>query len=337
MRKILLIKKGAIGDVLMTTPLIRQLNKLSYSIDFITSKSSAVAIQDNPYIDKQYLLDDNDFTLRNIHKLARFYLGLRKQYEYVFVLDKHWYFALIAKLVGGVTVGFYRDGLNKYLLDKTVIYNDVTRYQVDYYLDLLNASGIGMAYYDDIKLDLIINQQSTNYVTTILNQYQITEYVVIINSGGNNSFEQTGIRMLPMVKFKELVVSLLKNGETVVLSGGKVDYDNNQHLIEILGNPEKVYNLAGVFKFSETGELFSKAKHVYVTDCGALHLAITTIPNRFTAYFGVTNPRHIVPEKLIKNTIWDDEGIYNISYQLYGKLRSIEPTYFTKLQFPKDL
>ena len=43
-----------------------------------------------------------------------------------------------------------------YLLDKYVLYNDVTKYQVLYYLDLLSISGLGMANYNNVAMDLVI-------------------------------------------------------------------------------------------------------------------------------------------------------------------------------------
>lgn len=338
MKKILLIKKGALGDVLMTTPLVRQLKQGNQCrVDYITSKSSAIVLKDNQYIDKLYELNDSVFQLKNIIKLAKFYLSLRNQYDYVFVLDKHWYFALVAKLIGGITIGFYRDKLSKYLLNRIAIYNNVERYQGDYYLDLLNISGIILANYEDIQLDLMITDINQQKVDNVLQQNNISNYAVVINSGGNNSFEKTGVRMLPQDKFIDLVNSLLAQYKTVILSGAQVDYDNNQQLMQHINNPSHLYNFAGKLSFSETGVLFKKSEHVYVTDCGALHLAIIAAPNKFTAYFGVTNPRHIVPEYLMKNSIWYDKNIYNESYQLYGALRANEPNYFSKLSFPRDL
>lgn len=338
MKKILLIKKGALGDVLMTTPLVRQLKQSHQCrVDYVTSKSSATILKNNQYIDKLHQLDDSTFQLKNIMKLASFYLRLRSQYDYVFVLDKHWYFALMAKLIGGITVGFYRDELSKYILNRIVIYNNVERYQGDYYLDLLNVSGVTQANYGDIQLNLTVTDGNQNNVDNILKQNNIGEYAVVINSGGNNAFEKTGIRMLPQDKFIYLVSELLKQYKTVILSGSQVDDSNNQQLMQDLNNPSNLYNFAGKLSFSETGALFKKSEHVYVTDCGALHLAIIAAPDKFRAYFGVTNPHHIVPEYLMKNTIWYDKNIYNENYQLYGVLRKDEPRYFSELLFPRDL
>lgn len=336
-KKILLIKKGAIGDVLMTTPLIRQLNKSGYTVDYIVGKSASIAIKDNPYIDNIFVINDDMFGARNVFKLAKYYVGMRNKYDYVFILDKHWYFVLLAKLIGGITVGFSRDILAKYLLHKMVNYNDVNRYQVEYYLDLLSGSEIDKANYQDLDMDFIIRDADYLKIDNYLKDNKIDKYIVIVNSGGNNSFEKTGIRMLPMQRFKELAEYLINTGNIVILSGGKVDSKNNQELMQLLNYPKGIYNVAGKLELSETGALFSKAEHIYTTDCGAMHLAVSVAKNKFTGYFSITSPRHFLPYFLQKNARWYDENIYNINYQLYGDIRSNEPEYFTNLQFPKDL
>lgn len=336
--RILLIKKGALGDVLMTTPLIRQLkNSQNCQIDYIVGKSSALILKDNPYIDQLHVLDDDVFMSKNVFKLAKYYFSLRGKYDYVFVLDKHWYFALLTKLIGGVLVGFYRDLPSRYLLNKMVRYDNVNHYQGYYYLDLLTACNLCAVNYEDIKLDLIVTTTDIANVCTKLNSLNVGDYVVIVNSGGNNSFEKTGIRMLPQKVFQQLVQVLLESGTTVILSGGKVDFENNQKLICLLGNPAKLYNFAGDLSFSETGALFASATHVYTTDCGAMHLAVSVIPHKFTGYFAITSPKHFLPICLQSHARWYDEAIYNKNYQLYGEMRGKEPQYFTQLQFPRDL
>jgi ADP-heptose:LPS heptosyltransferase len=57
--KILLIKRGAIGDLLMATPLVRQLKQqLNCPLDIIVGKSASAALILNPYLDKQFILPD---------------------------------------------------------------------------------------------------------------------------------------------------------------------------------------------------------------------------------------------------------------------------------------
>jgi heptosyltransferase-2 len=55
MRKILIIKIGALGDVLRTTPLLRV---LPGHVTWITSAKAAPLLRDNPYIDRLHCMED---------------------------------------------------------------------------------------------------------------------------------------------------------------------------------------------------------------------------------------------------------------------------------------
>ena len=67
MKRILVIKLGALGDVLRTTPLLRVLDG---SVSWLTSEAAAPLLAGNPYIDRLYCMErshdslfDGDFDL----------------------------------------------------------------------------------------------------------------------------------------------------------------------------------------------------------------------------------------------------------------------------------
>jgi len=63
-QKILLFKIGAIGDVLMTTPLVRQLRKNfpEAKIDYLIGKSSSKILEGNKNIDEIIPFKETIFT-----------------------------------------------------------------------------------------------------------------------------------------------------------------------------------------------------------------------------------------------------------------------------------
>lgn len=334
MLKILIIKRGAIGDLLMATPLIRQLKtRLDCKLDILVGKDAAVAIKDNPYLAKRYILPDKSFALSGFLHLARFLCKFYKRYDYVFVLDKHWYFNLIAKFTGAKVIGFCREWISSFLLYKKVIYKNVERYHGLYYLDMLQASNLAQANYDDIGLDLTITTNDQRIVTKLLTKYNIQNFMVVVNSGGNNSYEQTGIRMLPEDKIVDLLHELLNGGKTIIMLGGNTDLDNYVRYIKKLDNHSRLFNFAGQLSLSQSAYLIRQAVMLYTTDCGAMHLGvINNMPQRMLAFFGPTNPQHILPANYIyTSAVWQDQDIYDKNYQLTGNLRQAEPQYFTKL------
>jgi ADP-heptose:LPS heptosyltransferase len=332
--KILLIKRGAIGDLLLATPLIRQLKqKLNCNLDIIVGKSASAALIANPYIDKQFILSDESFTIRGTAKLARTLLNLRKQYDYVFVLDKNWYFNCMAQLVSAKAIGYTRDRVSSLVLYKKIVYNDVNRYHGLYYLDLLKVSQLFDVDYTDLDLDLVVGTTDKLVVEEFIFRNKLTNYVVVVNSGGNNSYEQDGLRMLPMIKIIELVKLLLERGNKVLLLGAKVDQMHYQKICASFPDNHNLYNLAGKFNLAASSYLIGRSAHFYTTDCGAMHLGVAAgALERMTAFFGPSNPAHILPAKWLSQVaVWQDAGIYSPNYQLNGSRQKQEPKYFTKL------
>ena len=104
MKHILLFKIGAIGDVLMTTPFIRQLKKQfpGVLIDYMVGKKTKNILSNNPYIRDIIVFDESVFTSKNIFALLSF-LKIRKMshyYDAVVIFDKHRIFGLLFKLAG---------------------------------------------------------------------------------------------------------------------------------------------------------------------------------------------------------------------------------------------
>lgn len=338
--KILLIKRGAIGDLLMATPLIRQLKqRLNCDLDIIVGKSASIALTNNPYVDKTIIIPDQSFALKGVLNLSRVLLKLRGKYDYVFVLDKHWYFNWMAKLLGAPVIGYTRDMISDLALDKSVAYNDINRYQGMYYLDLLSASQLACADYTDLKLDLMVMTADKLLVEEFIFQNKLTNYIVIVNSGGNNAYEHDGIRMLPLATVTELVGLLLDRGHEVVLLGSGVDVNHYQKICASFPNGCRLFNLAGKFQLAASSYLILRAQHFYTTDCGAMHLGVAAnVLDSMTAFFGPTNPTHFLPETwLSKVAVWYDENIYLPAYSLKGSRQNPTPEYFTHIELREHL
>lgn len=319
--KVLLIKRGAIGDLLMATPLIRQLKlKCNATIDLLVGENAAIACRDNPYLDKLIKLPDDDFSIKGLLRFASQLIKLRKHYDYVFLLDKHWYFNLMAHLIGAKIVGYYREKWQKCTLHYSVLYNDVTRYHCYYYLDLLKQSKLTTPDYNDIQIDLPIKDSDKTFINEKLCENNLEEFIVLVNSGGNNAYEKTGIRMLPENKVIELLKSIIQQGKKIILIGGKVDRVNYDSYISQLIDNSNCYNWAGELSLAESAYLVSKASRFYTTDCGAMHLGVAMgLHDRMRAFFGPSDPRHILPPDYIdKSSIWQDQDDFDSAYQLKG-------------------
>ncbi|MBP9741840.1 MAG: glycosyltransferase family 9 protein [Burkholderiales bacterium] len=330
--KILLIKRGAMGDILMSTPLIRQLHQQcpQATIDYCIAKPFAAILKDNPYLNNIITLDEQTFANYGIFKYIKFVWSIRNKYDYIFNLGKSWQLNLLNKIFRGKKIGYARESISKFLLNKYVLYNDIGRYHGLYYLDLLNISGLGIADYRDINLDISITAKDREIVHSKLNELGINHFVIVVNSGGNNQYESGGIRMLPSDKVEQLLIRLLQGKNLIILLGGKVDWKNYQKYVSI--DPKHIINCAGIFTLPQSTYLISLSKHFYTTDCGSMHLGVATnIGNKMTCFFGPTAPTHVLPPNNQFNIIWNDCAIFDKSYPLKGKFNKNSSKYFSKL------
>ncbi len=69
--KFLIIRFSSIGDIVLTTPVVRCLKKqaVTAEVHYLTKKSFATIFEGNPYIDKMHYLEDNlDAVIADLQK-----------------------------------------------------------------------------------------------------------------------------------------------------------------------------------------------------------------------------------------------------------------------------
>jgi len=326
--KILLFKLGAIGDVLMTTPLIRQLRKQypNAKIDFLIGKISSQVLINNDYLDDVIKFDESIFEKKEIFSYYRLVKQIRKRkYDIVYVLDKHWIFNLTVKLFTiPERIGFNRGKEGIFLTNK-VDYGSV-RHEINYYLDLAKTSGINVNYIDN-RLDLFPREKDENKVNELMKKYNLTNYYVLVNSGGNKLSLTEQLREIPTNIFADLIRKVTNKNKVVFLAvkGEKYYYDSF-----VLN--ENCINLAGETNIQETYLIMKKAKKIVVPDCGQMHMA-SAANNNIVSVFGPSNPHRKAPLNKGARFIWHDQDKYQPDYEIYGTLPSLpKGEYFKSLK-----
>ena len=112
--RIAILKSGALGDVLMTTPFLRALRQKfpSAVIDYWVGEWSAIALRDNPNVNSVKAVPDKFFHSKNPFLALKIILALRSgKYDALFILDKS-YLANLLGLATGIKsrIGFDRNG-----------------------------------------------------------------------------------------------------------------------------------------------------------------------------------------------------------------------------------
>lgn len=299
--KILLWKIGALGDIVMTTPLVRQLRRAlpGARIDYLTGWGCRAAIEGNLHIDAVHGFDETILYGPRVQRLPEV-LRLLRGYDCIFTLDKHWIFALLARLAGAPRrVGFARRSHEGMLLTHKVAYGSL-RHEIDCYLDLAEAFGARVDR-ADVALDGPRDAAWDLDAGT----------VVLVNSGGANANEDTQVRRLPEALFGGLVEACAARAPVVFLGA-----PSEAPYYARFAGPGRD-NLCGRTSLAQAAAVLRQAARVITTDTGLMHLAAAA-NDEVTAVFGPTHPLRKCPPGA--RWVWADAVRYDPRYEVFGTI-----------------
>lgn len=300
--KVLLWKIGALGDVVMTTPLVRQLrrNLPDAQIDYLVGRSFRGVLEGNPHLDRVLDFDDAILFTARAGGLPDI-LRLLRGYDVIYVLDKHWIFTWLAWLSRAPKrIGFRRRAIEGWPNTASVPFGPL-RQDVHYFLDLLEAAG------------LPVDRQDTRLELPPPQPYDVPgPYVVAINAGGNNPGETSDVRQLPRPLFEGLVEHLARSRQVVFL-GSRSERAYYEPFAAAYG----AINLCGVTTLPQSWGVLAKAEAVYTTDTGLMHMA-GALNDRVLGIFGPTHPLRKCPPGA--RWVWRAEFMHDPRYELYGRV-----------------
>src|SRR5688572_15003123 len=147
-KKILIIRFSSIGDIVLTTPVIRCLKKQVPGVElhFLTKESFKSTLVENPYIDKLWILRENlNEVISNLKK---------EKFDFVADLHHNWRSLRVRTALGVPAAAFNKLNIQKWLLVnfKTNVLPET--HIVNRYLKTVESFGVK---YDGEGLDYFIN------------------------------------------------------------------------------------------------------------------------------------------------------------------------------------
>lgn len=284
-RKILFLKTGALGDVIMTTPLLREIRKkFPYSvIDYAVGKSYADVLKNNKNIDSVITFDENIF-YDKFRSKERGDLGTKlaaRDYDLIFVLDKHWAFGTWASHLGGFRIGFDRSG-EGFANNANIVYRQ-KKHEIVSYLDLALFFGIKSK---NTKTEIFTTKDDRQRAKEIIPRGR---YVCVAPGGGNpgKSDEINATKLWSKERYLELVQELGKK-YNIILVGGKNDRKIIKWIKKKAKTNKEVIDASGT-TIQATAEIMRRARFIVTNDSGAMHIA-TAVNDKIIALFGTSNP-----------------------------------------------
>lgn len=318
MKKFLIMRIGAIGDVIMTTPIIKAIKKKypSSHVTYIVGRWSSEVLKHNPDIDLLWIVNEEMFFNKDTKKLANLIKELRKEdFDYGIILDKSWFFNLFLFLCRVKNrYGFSREHhlINKILLSKQVRFLGKKK-EYEYYSDILYTS-LGLKYrYSDMAL------YPTKKEKSVINKYMESfngKFIGIAPGGAINPGQKALQKRWPKKYYSKLVNHLLLEKNKVFILGG--DGDKHYNRFSEFEDHKNYYNLTGAFNIRQMYYLLKKYCCAFIShDSGPIHLAAAAKVRKIIALFGPTPPERFAPENsiILKSKIPS-------SYTILGEFKS---------------
>lgn len=252
MKKILILRFSSIGDIVLTSPIIRCVKKQfpNCELHFAVKKSFSSIVISNPYVDRVHLLDGNDNEL--IRRLKE------ENFDIIIDLHNNLRTAKIKCLLRKKSYSFPKLNLKKYLFTQLKINFLPKLHVVDRYFFAVEKLGVKN---DFCGCDFFI-PENTVLTSEIMNYIRFQTPIALV-VGGNHQTKQ-----IPIIKMEELIE---QNHRHFILLGGKEDIGKAETIHQNF--PDKTLNLCGKIDIQQSALVMKNCGVVVTPDTGLMHIA----------------------------------------------------------------
>ncbi|MGZ3903977.1 MAG: glycosyltransferase family 9 protein [Bacteroidia bacterium] len=250
--KILIIRFSSIGDIVLTTPVVRCIKKQipNCELHFVTKKAFLPVVANNPYIDKFHTIESN---VREVLPELR-----KENFDYVIDLHNNFRSGQVKRAVSGKKFSFNKLNWKKWLLVNFKINKLPNVHIVDRYFETVKELGVVN---DNAGLDYFI-AESDKVNTQEMFGIAPGNYHCVV-AGGSYFTKQ-----IPINKLQD--ICNLSDKQIIVL-GGKEDKDTGVLLANAF--PGKVFNACGKISLNNSASVIQQAAKIITSDTGLMHIA----------------------------------------------------------------
>lgn len=250
--KFLVIRFSSIGDIVLTSPVVRCLKKQlpGVEVHYLTKNVFASILRANPYIDKLHTLSHSWEQM--IHELNL------EEYDHIIDLHHNLRTLRLKSTLAKPAHSFNKLNTRKWIYVNFKLNLMPGVHIVDRYMDTLKTFGVKN---DGAGLDYFIPENETVPLSDIPASHHAGFIGIAIGAAHNT-------KKMPVHKYIELCRRL---DHPVILMGGKEDIPEANQISAI--DPVRIYNACGKFSITESADLVRRSRIVITHDTGLMHIA----------------------------------------------------------------
>lgn len=246
--KLLIIRFSSIGDIVLTTPVIRCLKQQvnDVEIHYLTKPQFKSILSTNIYIDKVHTLGESFSATTKLLK--------QENFDEVIDLHNNIRTKRVKLALGKPSHSFNKLNFEKWLLIRLKNNRMPNIHIVDRYMATVAHLGVKN---DGQGLDYFIPETEKLDTPTLPNNY------ITFAIGG-----QHNTKKLPIAKIIDILQQL--NYPTILL-GGKEDVENGNTIIKAL-NKDTIINMCGKLSLNQSALVVKNSKGLITHDTGMMHI-----------------------------------------------------------------
>ena len=266
--KILIIRFSSIGDIVLTTPVVRCVHKqLGAEVHFLTKKNFKGIVENNPNIHKVWTIEKGVSEIADDLKAENF--------DYVIDLHKNLRTFHLKTMLSTPFSFFHKLNVEKWLMVNLKINRLPKLHIVDRYMKTVEKLGVQN---DGKGLDYFIPTKDEMDISSLAVLNPPPQYIAFVIGAAHAT------KRLPTEKIIEICNKIKL---PILLLGGKEDAHNGQ-LIEnqTIG---KAINLCGKLNLNQSASVVRQAETVVTHDTGLMHIA-AAFQKKIISVWGNTIP-----------------------------------------------
>jgi len=283
MSKFLIIRFSSIGDIVLTTPVMRCIKKdnKNHEIHYLTKSNFASLLVSNPYLNKVHTIEKKVSEIADILQAENF--------DFVIDLHNNLRSAKVKLLLKKKSFTFKKLNFKKWILVNTKIDLLPNKHIVTRYLETLQPLNIVD---DGLGLDFYIEPQ-TVLPNTIL---ELENYIAFVIGGTHKTKKLTDDKIISICK---------KIDKPILLLGGKEETENGKNICD--NSSSNVHDFCGKLSLQQSALVVKNASIVITHDTGLMHIA-AAFGKKIISVWGNTVPEfgmypYLVDKNKIENNI----------------------------------